>query len=121
MQEPIDHHCNQQPDNTHDKERPPTGDVFLGGVSVKAEPSKSDRSHQKCLHDRKGGVEDKDRTERDTYQRCEQIEKQLDRSPRVFPRLVINNEKKNIEEITIEDLELVNYLPYPGIKADMVA
>ena len=50
----------------------------------------------------------------------EPIKKQLKRVPRTFPILKINKEKKNIDEFSFSDFELVNYNPYPKIKMEMV-
>lgn len=47
----------------------------------------------------------------------EQVEKQLSRTPRKLPTMKINPDVKNIFDFTIDDFELVDYDPYPGIKA----
>lgn len=47
----------------------------------------------------------------------EQVEKQLSREPRKLPKMKINKEVKDIEKFKYEDFELVDYNPYPGIKA----
>lgn len=47
----------------------------------------------------------------------EQVTKQLERQPRPLPQLFLNKKIKNIEDFTFEDFELINYNPYPGIKA----
>ena len=49
----------------------------------------------------------------------EQARESLKRRPRPYPKLVIKNKKKNIEEFTYEDFELLGYHPYPSIKAEM--
>nr|QDY51803.1 thymidylate synthase [Mimiviridae sp. ChoanoV1] len=49
----------------------------------------------------------------------EQVKENLKRTPRPFPKLLIRERKKNIEEFTYEDLILLGYNPYPGIKAEM--
>lgn len=46
--------------------------------------------------------------------------KQLERTPRPFPKLFINNQNvKNIEDFEFDDIELKAYNPYPGIKMEM--
>jgi thymidylate synthase len=47
----------------------------------------------------------------------EQVEKQLARTPRPLPIMKLNPDVKSIFDFTFEDFELVNYDPYPGIKA----
>jgi len=47
----------------------------------------------------------------------EQVQLQLSREPRVLPQLKINPTVKNIFEFKYEDFELINYNPYPSIKA----
>lgn len=47
----------------------------------------------------------------------EQARKQLEREPRPFPTLVLNQEKSSIFDFELEDIELVGYDPHPGIKA----
>jgi thymidylate synthase len=47
----------------------------------------------------------------------EQVQLQLSREPRVLPKLKINPTVKNIFEFKYEDFELINYNPYPSIKA----
>ncbi|KNH05762.1 dihydrofolate reductase-thymidylate synthase [Perkinsela sp. CCAP 1560/4] len=47
------------------------------------------------------------------------LEQQLLREPRSFPFLHFNRHPAHLEEYRIEDLELVDYLPYPTIKMDM--
>lgn len=49
------------------------------------------------------------------------IEEQLSRAEdiRLFPKLKINPNVKNINDFTIEDFEIVGYDPHPFIKADM--
>lgn len=49
------------------------------------------------------------------------IEEQLSRAEdiRLFPKLKINPNVKNIDDFTIEDFEIVGYDPHPFIKADM--
>jgi thymidylate synthase len=47
----------------------------------------------------------------------EQVQLQLSREPRVLPQLRINPTVKNIFEFKYEDFELINYNPYPSIKA----
>ncbi|HHH52665.1 MAG TPA: thymidylate synthase, partial [Bacteroidetes bacterium] len=47
----------------------------------------------------------------------DQVNLQLSRTPRALPEMKINPDVKCIEEFKIEDFELINYNPYPGIKA----
>src|SRR5690554_4238357 len=47
----------------------------------------------------------------------EQVKEQLSRSPRHLPQMKINSEVKDIFNFKFEDFEVVNYEPYPGIKA----
>ncbi|MEG2780871.1 MAG: thymidylate synthase [Bacteroidales bacterium] len=47
----------------------------------------------------------------------EQVKKQLDRVPRPLPKMVIHGDQKDIFSFKYEDFELINYNPYPGIKA----
>jgi thymidylate synthase len=46
----------------------------------------------------------------------EQIHKQLLRTPRELPRMIIKRDVHNINEYQYDDFELVNYNPYKGIK-----
>lgn len=47
----------------------------------------------------------------------EQVELQLTRAPKVLPKLRIKRLPASIYDYTIDDFELENYEPYPGIKA----
>jgi thymidylate synthase len=49
----------------------------------------------------------------------EQVKTQLSRAGdiRPMPKMKINTEKKNLEDFTIDDFELVDYNPHEGIKA----
>ncbi len=47
----------------------------------------------------------------------EQVQTQLAREPKVLPTMKINPEVKDIFSFKYEDFELLNYEPYPGIKA----
>lgn len=49
----------------------------------------------------------------------EQLQIQLTREPKPFPTINIKGEKKNIDDYTFDDIELVNYLPHPAIKMEM--
>jgi len=51
----------------------------------------------------------------------EQVKINLSRIPRPYPKLLIKKRKENIEDFQFEDLELLGYNPYPGIKAEMSA
>lgn len=46
----------------------------------------------------------------------EQINKQLTRTPRQLPKMIIKKDTTNIEDFEYEDFELVDYDPYKGIK-----
>ncbi|MGI9117931.1 MAG: thymidylate synthase [Minisyncoccia bacterium] len=46
-----------------------------------------------------------------------QVAKQLSREPFPLPSIKINRETKNILDFEFEDIELINYQCYPGIKA----
>lgn len=46
----------------------------------------------------------------------EQIKKQLTRTPRALPQMIIKKETTNIEDFDFEDFELSGYDPYKGIK-----
>lgn len=47
----------------------------------------------------------------------EQVEKQLSRTPKALPIMKLNPAVKSIFDFKFEDFELLNYEPYPGIKA----
>lgn len=49
----------------------------------------------------------------------EQAKENIRRKPRPFPKLLVKNKKKNIEDFTYEDIELIGYKPYSSIKASM--
>lgn len=49
----------------------------------------------------------------------EQAELQLSRTPLSLPKMVINPNVKNIFDFKIEDFELLEYNPYPHIKAEV--
>ena len=49
----------------------------------------------------------------------EQINKQLTRTPRALPKMIIHGDQKEIEDFKFEDFELVDYNPYKGIKAEV--
>jgi thymidylate synthase len=49
----------------------------------------------------------------------EQAKLQLTRTPRAFPMMKINPEVKDIFSFRFEDFELLNYDPYPHIKAEV--
>ena len=61
----------------------------------------------------------------------EQVNKQITREPHIFPLLNINKEVEDtsslddvieyLETITYEDMELIDYKHYKGIKANMIA
>jgi len=47
----------------------------------------------------------------------EQVDEQLKRQPRKLPKMKINPAVKSIDDFKFEDFELVDYDPYPAIKA----
>ena len=47
----------------------------------------------------------------------EQVNKQLQRTPKALPKMKLNPEIKDIFSFDFEDFTLENYEPYPGIKA----
>jgi dihydrofolate reductase/thymidylate synthase len=49
----------------------------------------------------------------------EPLQEQLDRTPRAFPKLVIQKDTDNIDEITYEDLDVLGYHPYKPISMKM--
>jgi len=49
----------------------------------------------------------------------DQCKEQLSRTPKPFPIMKINPEKKNIDDFVFEDFTLEGYDPYPPIKGDI--
>jgi dihydrofolate reductase / thymidylate synthase len=49
----------------------------------------------------------------------EPLKEQLSRTPRPFPKLNINPGKKDIDNFTFEDFQLIGYDPHPKIKMEM--
>ena len=49
----------------------------------------------------------------------EQIKEQLKRKPRPFPIVKLNKKIKNIDDFKFEDIEVVNYNPYPPIRGEV--
>jgi thymidylate synthase len=49
----------------------------------------------------------------------EQVHTQLERTPRPLPKMKINPNVKDIFSFKYEDFELVDYNPYPHIKAEV--
>lgn len=49
----------------------------------------------------------------------EQVKEQLARKPRKLPRVVIKRKLKSIDDFKVEDIELLDYDPYPGMKAEL--
>ncbi len=47
----------------------------------------------------------------------EQVKEQLDRTPRSLPKMIIEGDQKSIFDFKYEDFKLVDYNPYPSIKA----
>lgn len=46
----------------------------------------------------------------------EQIQKQLTRTPRKLPTLIVKRKVENIEDFMFDDFELIDYHPYPPLK-----
>ena len=49
----------------------------------------------------------------------EQVKLQLSRIPKTLPSMQINPTVKNIDDFRFEDFKLINYDPYPAIKAEI--
>ena len=49
----------------------------------------------------------------------EQVRKNLERVPYPFPKLIIKNQKNNIEDFVWKDLQIIGYKSYPRIPAPM--
>src|SRR5574344_71061 len=49
----------------------------------------------------------------------DQCKLQLSRTPRQLPRLRLNPDVKNLFDFTYEDIEILNYDPYPAIKGEV--
>ncbi len=49
----------------------------------------------------------------------EQVQEQVQREPRPFPIMRINQEKKDVDSFVFEDFTLENYDPHPPIKGDV--
>ena len=47
----------------------------------------------------------------------EQVNRQLERTPRSLPKMIINKNVRSIDDFKYEDFTLVDYDPYKGIKA----
>ena len=47
----------------------------------------------------------------------DQVRLQLSREPRPLPKLVLNPERKRLEDFVFEDFSIQGYAPYPAIKA----
>lgn len=48
-----------------------------------------------------------------------QVKEQLTRVPRPFPQIKINRKLKSIDDFKVEDVELLEYDPYPAMKAEL--
>lgn len=51
----------------------------------------------------------------------EAVKEQLEREPKLFPKVKLNPEKKNIDDFVFEDFELIDYDSHGIIKADITA
>lgn len=51
----------------------------------------------------------------------EQVNKQIQRKPFLFPQLKFKRKLDNLEDFVWEDIEIINYNHHKGIKAEMVA
>lgn len=49
----------------------------------------------------------------------EQVKTQLSRTPKEAPKLVINKDIKDIDDFTMDDINVINYDPHPFIKASV--
>ncbi len=49
----------------------------------------------------------------------EQVKEQLNRKPRAFPTVELDSELKRLEDFTPDRVELVDYDPYPMLKAPL--
>ena len=47
------------------------------------------------------------------------VKKNLERDPRPPGKLIIKEKKDDLRDFTFDDIEIVGYKPYPGIKVDM--
>lgn len=47
----------------------------------------------------------------------DQVREQLEREPRPLPKLLLNPDRKTIDEFVVDDIELAGYDPHPGIRA----
>lgn len=53
------------------------------------------------------------------HNHLEQVKLQLSRDFRSLPQMIINPERKNIDDFVYEDFQLINYDPHPAIKASV--
>jgi thymidylate synthase len=49
----------------------------------------------------------------------EQVKEQISRTPKPFPKMIINPKKKEIDQFVYEDFKLEGYDPHPAIKAEI--
>lgn len=49
----------------------------------------------------------------------DQVEEQLSRQPKIFPKLLIKNKRESLFDYTIDDFDLLGYDPHPEIKASV--
>lgn len=49
----------------------------------------------------------------------EAVKEQLSREPREFPKMILNKDRKNIDDFVFDDFKLENYNPHPAIKAEI--
>src|SRR6185503_17705513 len=49
----------------------------------------------------------------------EPVKEQLKREPKVFPKIELDSAVKNIEDFTPDKVKLIDYDPYPSLKAEL--
>ncbi len=49
----------------------------------------------------------------------DQVNLQLSREPRPYPKMKINPEVQSVFDYKYEDFELIDYFPHPAIKAEV--
>ena len=64
LQEDVDDHRDDQPNQTHHQERAHSGQVFLGGVAIDRQARECDRGNKEDLHNRRACIDQEDRAKR---------------------------------------------------------